>query len=76
MKKRNLEDYGLADTVTIPEPRAMARNYGREALAFIRENCTDLCFDTESPERIALKDADGRSNVPNIIPYNMEKDRA
>ena len=74
MRKRNFEDYGIENTVAIPALRSMARNYSREALCFIRENCSDLNFDTTDLKRAELKDSDGTSNAPHSIPYNMEKD--
>lgn len=74
MQKKNLSDYGIAGTAAIPNLPKAARNYGREALLFIREYCTDLGFDTADPARAALADADGKSNAPGTVPYNMERD--
>lgn len=74
MRKRNNLDYQIPDTVAIPDLPLTARNYGREALLFIRENCTDLRFDTSDAAHARFKDSDGKSSRPNMIPYNMEKD--
>lgn len=74
MRKKNLEDYGINDTVHIPELPETNRNYGKEALLFIRDDCKDLRFDTSTPERASLSDSDGKSVGKNQIPYNMERD--
>ncbi len=74
MREQNREKYGISDTVRIPELPQAKRNYGREALSFIRDCCEDLKFDNSSPERISLSDSDGRSAGKGQIPYNMEKD--
>lgn len=74
MRERNLADYGLEDTVSIPALPRAKQNYGREALAFIRDNCSDLCFDIDAPDRAALSDSDGKSSGKNRIPFNMERD--
>ena len=74
MQEANLRDYGISDTVHIPDLPQSPRAYGQEALAFIREACEDLRFDTTDPARAALADQDGRSSKANTIPYNMERD--
>ena len=74
MQEANLRDYGIADTVHIPDLPDVPRAYGREALAFVRDGCEDLRFDTSDPARVALKDLDGRSAKAHTIPYNMERD--
>ena len=74
MREKNLEAYGIAESVRIPEPPAAKRNFGREALAFLRESCEDLKFDTADPVRAALDDSDGRSSGPGTVPFNMERD--
>ena len=74
MRDLNRARYGVDDSVRIPEPPAVARNFGREALAFLREDCEDLKFDAADPARTALEDADGRSAAPNTVPFNMERD--
>ncbi len=73
MKERNRADYGVQDSVRIPELPKSKRRYGAEALSFLRESCEDLKFDT-SPERNSLSDSDGRSSGKNLIPFNMERD--
>lgn len=74
MQKKNLVDYGLENTVRIPGLPVSKRRYGQEALAFIRDCCEDLKFDTDSSARVSLSDLDGRSAGKDQIPYNMEKD--
>ena len=74
MRENNCVRYGITDSVTIPDLPTAARNFGREALAFVREDCEDLKFDTVDTRRVALEDFDGRSGSPNTIPYNMERD--
>ena len=74
MRQINLEEYGIGNTVLIPELPYASRHFGREALAFIRESCTDLKFDTNDEKRKALKDSEGCSASANTIPYNMERD--
>lgn len=74
MQEKNLRDYGVSQSVTIPDPPETQRSYGRDALAFIRDACEDLCFDTDDPARIALEDSDGRSAKAHAIPFNMERD--
>ena len=74
MKNKNRTDYGIEDAPHIPELPQAARNFGREALAFVRDDCIDLNFDTTDTRRIALEDSDGRSASPGAIPYNMERD--
>ena len=74
MKDRNKADYGINDSPHIPDLPPAARNFGREALAFVRESCADLKFNTDDPRCIALEDSDGRSAIPGSIPYNMERD--
>ncbi len=74
MRILNSSRYGLENSVSIPAPPPTERNYGKEALAFIRECCEDLKFDTASAGRAALADSDGRSSGRGQIPYNMERD--
>ena len=74
MQAKNRIDYGIDQSVHIPDTPLASRNYGREALAFIRESCADLKFDTEDEQRVALKDSDGRSSGRGKIPFNMERD--
>ncbi len=71
MKKKNLSDYGIADSVKIPTLPDCRRRYGRDALEFLRDWCVDLKFD---PKRVDLEDSDGRSGKKGQIPYNMERD--
>ncbi len=74
MQEHNQADYGIANSVHIPNLPYAARSYGQDALTFIRDSCEDLKFDRENPTRVALKDSDGRSAQPNTIPFNMERD--
>ncbi len=74
MNSKNRSDYGIGESVRIPPLPHATRNFGREALAFVRESCTDLKFDTSDERRIALDDSDGRSARPGAIPFNMERD--
>lgn len=74
MRELNHDKYGIDDSVSIPVLPDANRNYGKEALAFIRESCIDLKFDVSVPDRAALADSDGRSSGKNQIPYNMERD--
>lgn len=74
MRELNRKIYGINDSVSIPELPCVNRNYGKEALAFIRECCEDLNFDCSTPEHAALADSDGKSAGKNQIPYNMERD--
>lgn len=74
MKRVNFEDFGLKDTVRIPNLPESTRSFGREALAFIRESCENLKFDTFERSRIELRDSDGRSASVGVIPFNMERD--
>ncbi len=74
IQRLNAARYKLADTATIPPLALSRRSYGRQALLFIRDDCTDLQFDLATPSRVSLTDADGKSSSANQIPYNMEKD--
>ena len=74
MRDHNRAQYGVEKSVRIPEIPQAKRNYGKEALSFIRECCEDLKFDQSTPERLNLSDSDGRSAGKGQIPYNMEKD--
>jgi hypothetical protein len=74
MREQNRIKYGIDGTVHIPAPPDCRRNYGREALSFIRDCCEDLKFDADTPERAALADSDGNSAGKKQIPYNMERD--
>ena len=74
MKRKNRDDYGIEDSVRIPDMPHAARAFGREALAFVRESCTDLKLDKHDARRASLQDDDGRSASPNAIPFNMERD--
>ena len=71
MKERNRVQYGIADSVRIPEMPRSKRNYGAQALAFIREWCENLKFD---PNLTELSDSDGKSAGKRQIPFNMERD--
>lgn len=73
MKERNRAEYGIPESVRIPELPKSKRHYGVEALAFLRDCCEDLKFDL-SPERRDLSDSDGRSAGKNQVPFNMERD--
>ena len=74
MRELNREQYGLLDSVRIPFLPKAKRNYGAEALSFIRNCCEDLKFDISTQARSALSDSDGRSATKGQIPYNMERD--
>lgn len=74
MQEKNRQDYGVEESVHIPDLPQAARAYGREALAFIRNACENLKFDTTDAARVELADQDGRSASPNSIPFNMERD--
>ena len=74
MREKNFQMYGVKDSVHIPPLPKVARAYGRDALAFVRDCCEDLLFDTGDERRVALDDSDGRSAGPGRIPYNMERD--
>lgn len=74
MQEKNRSDYGLEHSVRIPEMVQPARSFGRDALAFLRDECVDLKFDTTDRQRASLNDSDGRSSGLNQIPYNMERD--
>ena len=77
MKIVNGKRFGHEIDVNIPkllseeDKKAGIRNYGVDALRFIREDCVRLKFD---PERNDLQDSDGRSVGIGQIPYNMERD--
>lgn len=73
-RELNRTQYGVAESVRIPEIPQVTQKYGKEALSFIRECCEDLKFDQNTLERINLADSDGRSAGKGQIPYNMEKD--
>ncbi len=79
MKKVNKDRYKLDNTVHIPDllseedKKADIRQYGVDALQFIRESCVDLKFDI-TEKRSKLNDSDGRSVGIGQIPYNMERD--
>ncbi len=74
MRALNNAQYGTTDSVCIPNLPQAKRNYGKEALAFIRDCCEDLKFDNSTEERRNLTDSDGRSAGKNQVPYNMERD--
>ena len=74
MRELNRQQYGIDATVQIPELPECPREYGREALRFMRDCCVDLKFDKTDVSRTALLDNDGRSGGKNRIPYNMERD--
>ena len=74
MQELNRADYGIEGHPVVPDLPGATRNFGREALAFLRESCVDLKFDLEDARRAALEDADGRSSGSGQIPYNMERD--
>ena len=74
MRNKNKADYHIGDSPRIPDLPCTARNFGCEALAFVREDCEDLKFDATDPRRMALEDSDGRSAIPGSIPFNMERD--
>lgn len=71
MRKKNEEQYGLNDTVAIPELTEQKRTYATDALVFLRDWCEDLKFD---PKKADLLDNDGKSVGQNQIPFNMEQD--
>ena len=74
MREINAADYGLTETVSIPDLPQVTQNYGREALSFLRDLCEELKFDLSDEKRRAFSDSDGRSSGPDKIPYNMERD--
>lgn len=74
MRECNRLQYGISDSVRIPESPETGSHYGAEAMAFLRDCCEDLKFDTQNPERRELLDSDGRSSGLSQIPYNMERD--
>ena len=74
MREKNLAEYGISDSVNIPDLPVTKRHYGREALLFIRDCCEDLKQDKQSAEHVNLSDCDGRSAGKRQIPHNMEKD--
>ncbi len=74
MRNKNLDKYHLEHTVRIPPLPETKRNYGKEALLFIRDCCEDLKFDYSTESRRSFSDSDGRSAGKNQIPYNMERD--
>jgi len=74
MQTLNEAHYGISDSVRIPDLPQAKRNFGKEALAFIRDCCEDLMFDNSTQERKTLSDSDGRSAGKKQIPYNMERD--
>lgn len=74
MRKINQESFGVEYSVCIPDLPKASTNYGREALAFLRDNCENLKFDTTDEQRVQLQDRDGRSSGKGLIPYNMERD--
>ena len=74
MAELNKGAFGVENSVGIPDLPKVKRNFGKEALLFIRNRCEDLKFDQDNLQRKEFKDQDGRSSAPNQIPYNMEKD--
>lgn len=74
MQVHNRDRYRISDTVRIPALPQTKRNYGKEALSFIRDCCENLKFDNNTQARSTLSDSDGRSAEKNQIPYNMERD--
>lgn len=61
--------------VHIPKAsNARGLRYAQDAIAFIREDCENLKFDTTNSDRRELKDNDGKSYKKGVIPYNMERD--
>ena len=71
MSEINQQRFGYSGNVEPPQLPACSREYGREALAFLRDDCENLKFDKKYAD---LDDLDGRSNAPKRIPYNMERD--
>lgn len=71
MREKNNAYYGLDNTVSIPDLPLGMRNYGLEALKFLRDDCTDLKFDSGYAD---LTDYKGRSIKQGTIPFNMERD--
>mgnify|MGYP000860491570 FL=1 len=74
MKELNRSQYGMQDSVRIPDLPKSKRQYGKEALSFLRDCCEDLKFDVTNPDRKALVDTGGKSAGKNQIPFNMERD--
>jgi hypothetical protein len=74
MRELNRTAYGIEESVRTPELPQSKRRYGHEALAFIRDCCEDLKYDSITPERAALSDSEGKSASKSQIPFNMEKD--
>lgn len=68
MREINAADYGLAETVSIPDLPQVTQNYGREALSFLRDLCEELKFDLSDEKRRAFSDSDGRSSAPTKFP--------
>ena len=42
MKDKNRADFGIENSVRIPDLPRAKRTFGNEALAFVRDNCSDL----------------------------------
>lgn len=74
MKELNRSQYGMQDSVHIPDLPKSKRQYGKEALSFIRDCCEDLKFDAINADRQTLIDSDGKSAGKKQIPFNMERD--
>ena len=85
MAQKNKKLYGVNDRPHIPDPASFEPNSFQEsAIAFIRNTCEDLRFDSASTvykdkksqlERIeAFDDSTGRSYSDRQIPYYMQMD--
>lgn len=74
MSELNFINYGIRNSVNIPKLPKISREYGKEVLSFIRNDCENLFFDLKNNNRAELKDLDGKSSGLNQIPFNMEKD--
>ena len=74
MSELNKAQYGIENSVCIPELPQTRQNYGRQSLLFLRDCCEDLKFDSDNPRRVTLSDSDGKSSGKDQIPFNMERD--
>lgn len=78
MRTLNTKRFGIPYPAQIPPAAQDAAGCESElerlCVAFVRERCEGLHFDTTDPDAVALLDRRGTSIVPNIIPINMEKD--
>ena len=70
VRKLNQDQLGI----DAPNEISLCNSSDEPSVKFIREMCEELRFDKSSEERINLRDFDGTSVRPGMIPYNMEKD--